>query len=72
MGNVTRRQLLLGGSALIGSGIVPGLRLVDSAWGSEIPRPDYLIRAGTNENPWGPSRVALKAIADSIKLWGET
>jgi histidinol-phosphate aminotransferase len=25
-----------------------------------------MIRAGTNENPWGPSRVALKAIVGSI------
>jgi histidinol-phosphate aminotransferase len=48
--------------------MVPGAGLVRSAFGEEIPRPDYMIRMGTNENPWGPSRVALRAIVDSIKL----
>jgi len=27
-----------------------------------------MIRAGTNENPWGPSRVALQAINEAIDL----
>ncbi len=68
MGTVSRRHVLIGGGALLGSGLVPGLRLVSDAFGEEIPRPDYMIRAGFNENPWGPSRVALQAIVDSIKL----
>jgi histidinol-phosphate aminotransferase len=59
---ISRRQLLLGGGALVGAGFVPGLNLVRSALGDEIPRPDYMIRMGTNENPWGPSRVAIQAI----------
>jgi len=57
----------MGGGALLGSSMLPGINLVSSAFGEEIPRPDYMIRAGYNENPWGPSRVALQAIVDSIK-----
>lgn len=68
MGTVSRRQVLIGGGALLGSGLIPGINLVSDAFGEEIPRPDYMIRAGFNENPWGPSRVALQAIVDSIKL----
>lgn len=41
---------------------------VQQAVAQEIPRPDRMVRAGTNENPYGPSRVALQAINDSIKL----
>lgn len=67
MATVSRRQILLGGGALLGSGLVPGGYFISAAYGEEIPRPDYLIRAGFNENPWGPSRVALNAIVDSIK-----
>jgi histidinol-phosphate aminotransferase len=58
----------MGGGALLGSGLLPGLSLVNNALGAEIPRPDYLIRASSNENPWGPSRVALQAMVDSIKM----
>lgn len=67
MTSVSRRQLLLGGGALMASGLVPGVSLINAAFGEEISRPDYLIRAGYNENPWGPSRVALKAIANAMK-----
>jgi histidinol-phosphate aminotransferase len=62
MTSISRRQLLLGGGALMGAGLVPGVNLVNSAFGDGIPRPDYMIRVGTNENPWGPSRVAIQAI----------
>lgn len=67
MANVSRRQILLGGGALLGSGLLPGVNFINSALGEEMPRPDYLIRAGFNENPWGPSRVALQAMVDSVK-----
>lgn len=66
MENLTRRQVLTGGGALLGAGLVPGVARL--AWGEEIPRPDYLIRACFNENPYGPSRVALKAISGAIHL----
>jgi len=68
MAGFSRRQVLLGGGALLGSGMLPGLNLVSSAFGEEIPRPDYMIRAGTNENPWGPSRVAIQAINRSLHM----
>jgi len=68
MKTVSRRQILLGGGALLGSTLFPGDGFISDALGEEIARPDNMIRAGFNENPWGPSRVALQAIADSTKL----
>ena len=67
MAAVSRRQVLLGAGALVGAGMIPGSNVIRGAFAEELPRPDYLIRAGFNENPWGPSRVALQAIVDSIK-----
>jgi len=64
--SVSRRQVLLGGGALLGAGLVPGVNFIGSAFGDEILRPNYMIRAGTNENPWGPSRVAIQAINRSL------
>jgi len=66
MATISRRQLLLGGSAMLGSTLLP--TFAQQALAQEISRPDHMVRAGTNENPYGPSRVALQAIADSIKL----
>lgn len=69
MTNVSRRQLLLGGGAILGASMMPTLVRQAVAQEAEgIARPGHVIRAGTNENPYGPSRVALQAIADSIKL----
>lgn len=68
MSGISRRQLLMGGGALFGTGLLPVASLIGSAVADSMQRPDYLIRAGTNENPWGPSRAALQAIADSIKF----
>ena len=77
MGSLTRRQVLLGGTALAASGLIPAIpktpltpsmRLMQSALGAEIPRPDYMIRLSANENPYGPSRVALKAINENMRL----
>jgi histidinol-phosphate aminotransferase len=68
MAQVSRRQILTGGGALLGAALVPGFNLFRNAFGAEISRPDYMIRAGFNENPWGPSRVALNAIVESIKF----
>jgi histidinol-phosphate aminotransferase len=68
MGTVSRRQILLGGTALVGASLMPGSHIIRGAFGEEFPRPDYMIRAGFNENPYGPSRVALQAIVDSIKM----
>lgn len=66
MADLSRRQLLLGGGAMLGASLVPPL--VQQAIAQELPRPERVIRAGTNENPYGPSRVALQAINDAIKL----
>jgi len=42
--------------------------LLGKARAAGLAAPDHLIRAGTNENPWGPSRVALQAINEAIDL----
>ena len=77
MGNLTRRQILLGGSAIVGAGLAPvipattgssALNLISMALGADIPKPDQPIRLNSNENPYGPSRVALKAIAKNMHL----
>ncbi len=77
MGNLTRRQILLGGGAIVGAGLAPvipamsgssALNLISTALGADIPKPDQLIRMSANENPYGPSRVALQAIAENIHL----
>ena len=77
MGNLTRRQILLGGSAIVGAGLVPAIpttsgssafSLISKALGADIPQPDQPLRMSSNENPYGPSRVALQAIAENIHL----
>ena len=67
MAAVSRRQVLLGTGALLGSSIIPSANIIRDAIGEELTKPDYMIRMGTNENPWGPSRAALRAIINSIK-----
>ena len=77
MGNLTRRQILLGGGAIVGAGLVPvipattgssAFNLISAALGADIAKPDQPIRMSANENPYGPSRVALQAIAENIHL----
>jgi histidinol-phosphate aminotransferase len=77
MTNLTRRQILIGGGALAASGLIPAIprtpltpqmRLMSNALAADIPRPDYMIRLMANENPYGPSRVALKAIHANLHL----
>lgn len=63
---LNRRQVLLRSASALGAALVPGQALAAAA--SPAERPDYLIRAGTNENPWGPSRVALQAINGAMHL----
>ena len=66
MATINRRQLLAGGAALLGTQLLPAGRL--QARDALLGRPSHMIRAGTNENPWGPSRVALQAIAEAMDL----
>ena len=77
MGNLSRRQVLLGGGAIVGAGLAPGIsattgssafNLISTALGANIAKPDQPIRMSSNENPYGPSRVALQAIAENIHL----
>ena len=77
MTNLTRRQILLGGSAIAAAGFIPSIprtpltprmRMMSSAIAADIPRPDYMVRLSSNENPYGPSRVALKAISANMHL----
>lgn len=77
MSSLTRRQVLLGGGALAAAGLIPAIpktpltprmKLMSSALAADIPRPDYVIRLSANENPYGPSRVALQAISANVHL----
>jgi len=77
MSALTRRQILLGGTALAAVGLIPAIpktpltpamKLMQSALADDIARPDYMIRLNANENPYGPARVALKAINDNMHL----
>jgi histidinol-phosphate aminotransferase len=77
MSNLTRRQILLGGGAIVGAGLAPvipatmgssAFNLISAALGADIAKPDQPIRMSSNENPYGPSRVALQAIAENIHL----
>ncbi|ALO45506.1 hypothetical protein PS2015_833 [Pseudohongiella spirulinae] len=65
-GVMSRRRILLGGAALLGAGMLQtlpgGMRMALA----DIARPDYIIRASSNENPYGPSPVAVKAINEAL------
>jgi len=77
MTNLSRRQVLLGGTALAAASLLsaipktpltPAMKLMRNAIAADLPRPDYMIRLSANENPWGPSRVALKAVNANMHL----
>lgn len=74
---ISRRQVLIGSAALAGASLIPGIPLTPigsalqfsrSAMAAGISRPDKIIRMSANENPYGPSRIAMQAIADTIEL----
>ncbi len=74
---ISRRNFILGGSAVVAASAMPGIpgtpfsspvSLMRSALAQDvIPKPDSVIRMNANENPWGPSRVALRAIYAAIE-----
>jgi histidinol-phosphate aminotransferase len=73
-GTISRRNILMGGAAFLGAGLLrgipgtpltPSINFMNSAF-ADLPRPDYVIRASSNENPYGPSQTALRAIADAL------
>lgn len=77
MTSLTRRQVLFGGTALAATSLITGIpktpltprmQLMRDSVAADIPRPDYMVRLSSNENPYGPSRVALKAIHESMHL----
>ncbi len=74
---ISRRKFLLGSSAVVAAGAMQGIpgtpfsppiNLMKSALGQDsIAMPDKLIRMNSNENPWGPSRAALRAINAAVE-----
>ena len=77
MTNLTRRQILLGGGAMAAAGLIPAIpktpltpqmNMMAEAIAADVSRPDYVIRLSSNENPYGPSRVGLKAIHANMHL----
>jgi len=68
-----RRQWLKGTGALIGASMMPATLLqaaMKPMSGDLLPQPDYMIRANFNENPYGVSRVALRAIQNTFDQAG--
>ena len=64
--NITRRDWLVGGAALAGSALAANLASAQSSPEINInPTPDNAIRCGYNENVYGPSLKAKKAILDA-------
>ena len=69
MKKITRRQLVLSGGALLSASLAPNFSgLISSSYAQKILRNNPIIRAGSNENPYGPSRVALQAISEAMDL----
>lgn len=76
MQKLSRRGVLAGGSALALAGLFPAIpktpltprmRLMRQAVADDLAAPDHVLRLHFNENPYGPSRVALKAINRSLQ-----
>ena len=64
----SRRRLVFGGAALATGAVLEqlsGQNFLMSATRAAT-RPPYIIRASSNENPYGPSRVALQAINNAM------
>ncbi len=72
-GNLNRRQWLKGAGVVVSASLTP-ISLLHAAMpvGSSkiIPQPDHIIRANFNENPYGLSRVALRAIQNTFNKAG--
>jgi len=77
MTNLTRRQVLFGGTAMAAATMISGIpktpltprmQFMRDSLAAGIPRPDYMVRLSSNENPYGPSRVALKAVHENMHL----
>lgn len=74
---LNRRRLLLGGATMAGAALTPGLTgsslgLIRSAW-ADMARPSAIIRMSSNENPYGPSKLAIEAMEaafDKSNLYG--
>jgi|TARA_B100001094_G_C18137769_1_gene776095 histidinol-phosphate aminotransferase len=68
MENISRRRILLSGGALLGVNALTAFSPLSSQLlaADRVPRPFDLVRADKNENPYGPSRVALQAINEGI------
>lgn len=72
--NVSRR-LFLGGSAALGSIASTGLLLPSTMANSAIAKPMYgpppgIAKLNANENPYGPSPRALKAVSEAVAMGG--
>lgn len=67
--SLTRREALFRSSLLLSAAAMPtslAAALNANASTELAKRPGYIIRAGTNENPYGMSRVALNAVYNNL------
>jgi histidinol-phosphate aminotransferase len=69
---MNRRRVLLGGSALGGAALLQGLSvgmlgsLLSGRALGEIAKPSAMIRMSSNENPYGPSQLAISAMEEAF------
>ncbi len=68
---MNRRRLLWGGASLAGAALLQevsgsSIRLMNSAY-AEIAAPLAPIRMSSNENPYGPSQLAIEAMQGAFK-----
>jgi histidinol-phosphate aminotransferase len=64
--SLTRREALFRSSLLLGAAAMPKSLSAALNANELATRPGYIIRAGTNENPYGMSRVALNAVYNNL------
>jgi histidinol-phosphate aminotransferase len=70
MKNISRRNILLSSGALIGASAIHSLSPLSTSLyaANETSKLFDLVQADKNENPYGPSRVALQAINEAMNL----
>jgi len=70
MKNISRRNILLSSGALLGASAIHSLSPLATSLqaANEASKLLDLVQADKNENPYGPSRVALQAINEAMSL----
>jgi len=70
MKNISRRKILTSSGAFLGASMLPSVSPISSPLfaANQFTKNFDVVQADKNENPYGPSRVALKAISKAMNL----